>query len=57
MAPRELVQKTRLEECFGEAGAKVILEHMKELDQTFGMAGGKIILGIMQGEYRSLKEI
>jgi hypothetical protein len=53
MTPVEIqpVQKIRLAECFGDVGARVILEHFRELDQTFGSAGEKIILRIMQGDY------
>ncbi len=48
------IQQLRLQECFGEAGTNLIIQHLDELDVTFGNAS-KIILQVMQGNYSKAK--
>lgn len=49
------IQRLRLEECFGEAGTNVIVQHLDELDATFGIAS-RIILQVMQGSFAKERE-
>ena len=44
------IHRVRLVEFFGDAGARVILDHFGDLERTFGSASD-IILRVMEGEY------
>ena len=45
----EETQKARLTDSFGEAAARIIVEHENELDETFGSAAA-VIKRVMNGE-------
>jgi hypothetical protein len=49
------VQKFRLVEFFGDAGARIIIEHFDDLEQTFGGAS-EIILRAMNGKIPKTSE-
>ncbi|MGI0090193.1 MAG: hypothetical protein ACREBS_00645 [Nitrososphaerales archaeon] len=43
------MHKTRLVEFFGDAGVKIIFEHMNDLEQAFGSASA-VIVKVMEGQ-------